>query len=61
MALARTDKRYEYALTGVSLDVVPVFRQFRYLDIPDESVIHRYPLHSAFAYAFGLKHVNVVN
>ena len=38
-----------YALTCVGFDVVPVLRQFGYLNIPDEAVVHRCPLHSAFA------------
>ena len=50
-----------YALAGVGFDVVPVLRQFGYLDIPDEAVIHRYALHSALAYAFRFKHVDVVD
>ena len=50
-----------YALTGVGFDVVPALRQFGYLDISDEAVIHRYPLHSALAYALRFKHVDVVD
>ena len=50
-----------YALSGVGFDVVPVLRQFGYLNITDEAVIHRYTLHSAFAYAFRFKHIDVVD
>ena len=50
-----------YALSGVGFDIVLVLRQFGQLDIPDETVIHRYPLSSAFAYAFRLIHVDVVD
>ena len=50
-----------YALTGVGFDVVPARRQCGKLDIPDEAVIHRYPLCAAFAYTFRLENVNVVD
>ena len=50
-----------YALTGIGFDVVLMLRQFGYLDITDKAVIDSYTLHSAFAYAFRLKYVDVVD
>ena len=50
-----------YALTGVGFNIVPVLRKFRQLDIPDEAVIHRYPLRSALAHAFCLEYIDVVD
>ncbi len=50
-----------YALAGIGFDVVPARRQYGKFDIPDESVIHRYPLSAAFAYAFRVVNVDVVD
>ena len=50
-----------YALTGIGFDVVSVLRQFGQFNIPNKTVIYRYPLRSALAYAFRLENVDVVD
>ena len=50
-----------YALTGVGFDVVPVLRQFGYLDIPDKAIIDRDPLSRFFPRPFRLEYVNMID
>lgn len=50
-----------YALPGVGFDVVPARRQYGKFNIPDEAVVNRHPLRSAFAHAFRLVNVDMID